>query len=425
MTSTRQGFMSRLFGAVRRMGRIGEDPWDFSDVGNRTAAGAPVTEQSSLGVTAVWGAVRLISSTIASLPLVVFRSVEPAGKVRAKELPLYRLLHSQPNPEQTAFAWRSLTSVHQLLWGAGISEIEYDASGTPVALWPLPPWRVTAKRNDQRQLYYEVRGDDGQPRQLQPWRVLVFSSMATTSTGWMSPIAIHRETIGQAVAMQQYGAKVFGQGTNPAGIISHPGKLKESSEQTLRESFKQYQGLGGAHRLMLLEEGMKFDRIGIPPEDAQYLQSKEHSVEEIARIYCVPLHLLQSTSKVTSWGSGIEEQNLGFTQFTLRPYFVQWEQEIWSKLIGDDSIFAEFIVEGLLRGRTADRYAAHAVGRQWGWLSANDVRAIENLNPVDGGDIYLTPANMSDANAPAKQAPADEPSGEPTDNDENGGDDGE
>jgi len=363
-----------------------------------TASGVAVSEKTALSVTAVWACVRLIAHAIAVLPLPVYKKLTPRGKERATEHPLYRLLHDRPNPEISSFQFRSLLSVHQNLWGVGIAEIVTGNSGRAEALWPLPPWRVSQRKITPREVVYDIRLDDGTTRTLPSYRCLVFPSMQIWSDEWLSPISVHRETVGFATALSDFGAKTFGQGTNPAGIITHPGKLRETSEESMRARFKPYEGLSGSHRLMLLEEGMKFERVGLPPEDAQYLQTRQFSISEISRIYNVPLHLLQEHTKSTSWGSGIEELNLAFVNWTLQPYLTQWEQEISAKLFAEDEpYFAEFLLTALLRGRTSERYAAYATGRQWGWLSVNDVRELENMNPIDDGDIYLVPGNMTPA----------------------------
>lgn len=380
--------------------------------GQMTSAGKRVSQESALGVSAVYSCVRLIAWTIASLPLVTFKELNP-GKKRAKDHPLYKLLHDKPNSEQSSFQWRALTSIHQNLWGAGISEIEFNKAGQPVALWPLPPWKVTPKRTaNTKDLVYEV-SIDGQIKMLWPGQVIVFPALSTSVDAWMSPIAIHRETVGYAMALREFGSKTFGTGTNPAGILSGLKFNKEVSEESLREKFgTKYTGLGGAHRIMLLEEGTKFERIGLPPEDAQYLESNSFAVREIARIFNVPLHLIQETEKSTSWGSGIEEMTSGFITYTMRPYFVQWEQEFKNRLVFDEDVIVEFIVEGLLRGKLLERYQAYAVGRQWGWLSADDVNELENRNPLpDGqGKIYLVPMNMIDArNAGKEPKPIEKP----------------
>jgi HK97 family phage portal protein len=375
--------------------------------GQITNSGTMVSSEGSLGIAAVYACVRLIAWTLASLPLVTFRDMAP-GKERARDNPVYALLHDKPNPEQTSFQWRSITSVHQSLWGAGISEIEFNAKGQPIALWPLPPWRVSPKRTASKQLVYEV-DIEGQTKILWPNQVLVFPALSTGADGWMSPIRIHRETVGYAMALREFGAKTFGTGTNPSGILSGLSFSKEDTEESIKKKFSDsYAGLGGAHRLMLLEEGTTFTRVGLPPEDAQYLQSNSFAIREIARIFNVPLHLIQETDKSTSWGSGIEEMTSGFVVYTMRPYFVQWEQEFKSKLLFTDKkgdYSTEFIVEGLLRGKLVDRYQAYAIARQWGWMCADDICELENRNPLPDkqGKTYLVPMNMIDAKDAGKK----------------------
>jgi len=396
------GFLTDFITEKRSLpfGIKGESPWMIADIiGNPVKSGAIVTEELSLSVSAIWACIRILAWTQASLPLITYKRLSPRGKERATKHPLYKLLHSEPNPEQTSFDFRSLISVHQNLWGAGIAEIQFKR-GQPIALWPIPPWLVKIKKNKSGSLFYEVTIGT-EKRKIPYYKALVFPSLQSNQYEWKSPIQVHKETVGLSMALLDFGAKTFGQGTNPAGILSHPGKLKEQSEKDIRTKFKEsYEGLSNSHRLMLLEEGMKFDRIGLPPEDAQYLETRRFSIEEAARIYNVPLHMLQHLEKSTSWGTGIEEMTIGFVTYTLRPYLVQWEQEIYRKLfIDDEEHFAEFLIEGLLRGKQSERFTAYATARQWGWMSANDVREIENKNPLPGdqGDIYLVPMNMNDA----------------------------
>jgi HK97 family phage portal protein len=374
--------------------------------GDPSKSGINVTQANALAVTAVYSCVKIISWTIASLPLHVYRSLKPRGKEKATDNPIYKMLHDAPNPEQTSFEWRAITSVHQNLWGAGISEIEFKPDGTPIALWPLPPWLVTPKRTQKNELVYEVSDANGATRKLWPYQVIVFPALSTTRDKWLSPIGQHRETIGKAIAVKEYGALTFGTGINPPGILSGLKFQKEDSEESIRKKFGKYSGLGGMDRLMLLEEGVKFEKVGLPPADAQYLDTCKFDISEIARIYNMPLHMLQEVSGTTSWGSGIEELNLGFIAFTLRPYLVQWEQEIKRRLLNDNEAdFAEFLIEGLLRGKQSERFSAYAIARQWGFYSSNDIREIENMNPLPGdqGDIYLSPMNMVNAKDAGKQ----------------------
>lgn len=379
-----------------------------------TASGVAVNETTALTVTAVYAAVKIIAGTLASLPITTYAHLDPRGKTKAYDHPVYSMLHDSPNPEMTAFDWCHITSIHKNLWGAGISEIEFDNSGRPIALWPLPPWRVEPKRLKDRSAYYEVSFDNGDKKRLAPFQVCVFKAPTTSTYKWMSPISTHRETIGYALAIGEFGAKTFGQGTAPAGILTHPGKLGETSEKTLRENMKNYSGLSGAHRLMFLEEGMKFERIGLPPEDAQYLESRKHTISDIARIYNVPLHLLQDHEKSTSWGSGIEEMNSGFLTYTLLPDMVQMEQELNRRLLGDDrQHFVKFITSALLRGKLSERAEAYAKLFSLGSLSPNDIRELEDRNPIEGGDIYMVPMNYQSVEF-AGEKPVKSPSREMT-----------
>lgn len=407
------GFLAKFLTEKRDIpfgsGYVGENPWLFMEVGKKTKSGAIVNEKQSLSISSVWACIRIIAWTIASLPLITYKRLDPRGKERAVNHPLYKLLKESPNPNMTSFEFLSLMSVFQNLWGAGIAEIEFQ-NGKPAALWPIPPWLVKIKTSDNGRggLFYVVNYGNGTPESVIPSsNCLVFPSLQSSQYEWKSPIQCHAESVGLAMALTEFGARTFGQGTNPAGVIMHPSRLKEQSEKDLREKFKtNYEGLGNSHRLMLLEEGMKFERIGLPPEDAQYLETRKFTVEEIARIYNVPLHMIQHLEKSTSWGTGIEEMTIGFVSFSLRPYLVQWEQEFKKKLFEDDPIhFPEFLVEGLLRGKLAERYAAYAIARQWGWFSADDIREIENMNPLPEktGEMYLVPMNMVDAKNAGKE----------------------
>jgi len=417
------GFLTNLFVEKRSLpfgsGTIGENPWLFADFGVKTKSGAVVSEDSALSISALWACVRVLAWTTASLPLITYKRLDPRGKERATKHENYNILKESPNPLQTSFDFLSLMSVFQNLWGAGIAEIERNPDFTVKALWPIPPWKVKITVSETtKMLFYKIDMGVGKPEKVLSYdQCIVFPSLQSSQFEWKSPIQVHRESIGMAQALGEFGARTFGQGTNPAGVLMHPSRLKEQSEKDIKTKFREnYEGLGNSHRLMLLEEGMKFERIGLPPEDAQYLETRKFTVEEIARIYNVPLHMIQHLEKSTSWGTGIEEMTIGFVTFTLRPYLVQWEQEIKKKLFVDDPVhFAEFLIEGLLRGKLSERYAAYAIARQWGWFSADDVREIENMNPLPdkGGEMYLVPMNMIDAKNAGKMPEENKPEKKP------------
>lgn len=363
--------------------------------GGPTNSGITVNEEKALSLSAVWACVDIISNTMATMPLHVNKRLFPKGKERDIQSPLYSLLHDNPNPEQTSFQWRKLTNVHRLLWGAGISEIEFDGSGQPIALWPLPPWKVKPKRTQKGSLYYEYH--DGEKSKLfQSWEVVVFTTLQTTDD-WKSPIQVHREEIGAALAVQEYGAKIFGSGINPAGILSGISFSDEDTEESLRKKYgENYQGLNSGKRLMLLEEGIKFERVGLPPVDAQFLETMRYNVSQIARIYGVPLYMLADHEKQTSWGTGIEEQKDGYMTFTILPIATQSEQELNKKLIKDNTRFCEYMSAGLLRGTMTNRMNAYTKGFAMGMYSPDDLRDLENLNPLpeNQGSIYTIPMNL-------------------------------
>lgn len=363
--------------------------------GGLTDAGQPVNQYTALSLTAVYACVNIISDTMAMMPLVVNRNLQPKGKERYPESPIYPLLHDNPNPEQTSFQWRKLMYVHYLLWGVGISRIEFTRrTGQPRYIWPLAPWEVQPKRTEKNNLYYEWT-HDGITEPLQPWEVICITTMQTGDK-WLSPIALHRETIGASLAVNDYGAKTFGSGINPAGILSGVTISDEDSEQSISKKFSDcYSGMNSNKNLMILSDQVKFERIGLPPEDAQFLETRRFNISEIARIYGVPLYMLADHEKQTSWGTGIEEQKDGYVTFTILPKCLQCEQELNKKLLKDDNLFTEFKTAGLLRGTLKSRMEAYQKGFAMSMFSPDDLRELENMNPLpDGkGQQYFVPAN--------------------------------
>ena len=393
--------------------------------GSSTMSGTYVNENAALGISAVYSCVRFISWTIASLPLHVYKRLQLKGKEKAYDHPVYTLLHDSPNPEQSSFEFRAYMATQQLLWGAGVAEIERDRSGKPVALWPIPTYCVTPQRTPgAKLLVYEVNagGTIYKPRQkitgaseyLWPDDTLVFPALTSTRDQWLSPITAHRETLGYSLALKEFGCKTFGQGVNPAGIVSVDTPLGETAEKDLLAALKGYSGLAQSNRIMYLNAGVTFERVGLPPQDAQFIENQRFNIAEIARIYNIPLFLLNETEKSTTWGSGLEEINAAFVAYTLAPYLVQREQEYTRKLFGSAiegvrrDYFPEFCVEGLLRGKLLDRYQAYAIGRQHTFLSPDDIREKENMNPLPNGEgeRYDTPLNMVNVDIADKIAKA-------------------
>lgn len=395
--------MSILGSLLERRTLANPEPW-LADAlgGGRSAAGVSVSANTALQSATVFACVRILAETVASLPLIVYRRLG-RGKERAADHYLYPILHDQPNPEMSSFEFREALMGHLALWGNAYAEIERDGAGRVVALWPLRPDRMSVARENGL-LIYRYRLGNGEVT-LPPRSVLHIRGLSGDGIVGYSPIRLAREAIGLALATEEFGARFFGSGARPAAILQHPGKLSEEAQKRLRQSVEEaHSGLSRAHRLMILEEGMQWHQVGIPPEDSQFLQTRSFQVEEIARIYRVPLVLLQHTEKSTSWGTGIEQFMIAFVVHTVRPWLVRWEQAIRRDLFlpGErGTYFAEFLVDGLLRGDVESRYRAYATARQWGWLSANDIRELENMNPIEGGDVYLTPLNMVPAGSTA------------------------
>jgi HK97 family phage portal protein len=388
------------------------DYW-FNPVGAVAASGIRVTPESALKVSAVWACVGLIAETVASLPLILYRRREDGGRDRATGHPLYTLLHDQPNRWQTAYEFKEMLTAHVLLRGNAYAEIRPGSTGPISELVPLHPDHVTPERLPTGAVRYRVVRENGQTDILNDENVFHLRARSPDGLRGLSVIEHAREAIGLALATESHGARVFSQRANPGGVLTHKGTLSTGAQKRLREQFlEQHAGLNNAHGVLVLEEGMAWQQIGMTNEDAQFLLTREFQVEDIARWFRVPLHMISSTTKTTSWGTGIEHQSLGFVIYTLMAHLRRWEQTIWKDLIAQPgTFFAEFLLDGLLRGDVESRYRAYATARQWGWLSVDDIRERENMNPLpDGrGQVYLEPLNMQEAGTARRSRPLPEP----------------
>ena len=361
-----------------------------------SSSGKSVNEKTALQTTAVYACVRILAETIALLPLHIYR-YSPSGKEKAANHPLYYLLHSEPNPEMTSFVFRETLMGHLLLWGNAYAQIIRDGRGRVLGLYPLLPNKMLVSRTDQGILFYQYE-KDGRTFFLPDTDVLHIPGLGFDGLVGYSPIAMAKNAIGMAIATEEYGAKFFANGASPGGVLEHPGVVKDPGK--IRESWNAvYQGSGNAHRVAVLEEGMKFQPIGIPPEQAQFLETRKYQLNEIARIFRIPPHMIGDLEK--SSFSNIEQQSLEFVMYTLDPWVIRWEQAIQRALLSGGEkrqYFVKFNVDGLLRGDYQSRMNGYAVGRQNGWLSTNDIRELENLNRISpelGGDLYLINGNMT------------------------------
>ena len=369
-----------------------------------TTAGKTVTERSAMQMTAVYSCVRILAEAVAGLPLHLYKYTDGGGKEKALDHPLYRLLHDEPNPEMSSFVFRETLMTHLLLWGNAYAQVIRNGKGEVIALYPLMPNKMSVDRDENGRLYYTYyRGSDEAIKNkdfavtLQPSDVLHIPGLGFDGLVGYSPIAMAKNAIGMAIACEEYGAKFFANGAAPGGVLEHPGTIKDP--QRVRESWQStFGGSGNANKIAVLEEGMKYTPIGISPEQAQFLETRKFQINEIARIFRVPPHMVGDLEK--SSFSNIEQQSLEFVKYTLDPWVIRWEQSIQRALLSQGEkaeYFVKFNLEGLLRGDYQSRMNGYAIGRQNGWMSANDIRELENLDRIpveEGGDLYLINGNM-------------------------------
>lgn len=369
-----------------------------------SSAGKNVNERSAMQMTAVYSCVRILAEAVAGLPLHLYRYKEDGGKERAIDNNLYHLLHDEPNKEMSSFIFRETLMTHLLLWGNAYAQIIRNGKGEVVALYPLMPNKMQVDRNENGELYYiytrssdEAKTMEGVTVYLTPRDVLHIPGLGFDGLVGYSPIAMAKNAIGLSIATEEYGAKFFANGAAPSGVLEHPGTIKDPSR--LRENWNStFGGSANSGKVAVLEEGMKYTPISISPEQAQFLETRKFQIDEIARIFRVPPHMVGDLEK--SSFSNIEQQSLEFVKYTLDPWVIRWEQSLSRALLNEDEkrkYFFKFNLEGLLRGDYESRMSGYAVARQNGWMSANDIRELENMDKIpaeDGGDLYLINGNM-------------------------------
>lgn len=358
-----------------------------------STSGVTVTPEGAMQSTAVYACVRLLAETTSCLPLITFAR-NGRMKEHAHDLPLYGVLHDVANPEMTAQNLRECLIAQVGLRGDAWAEIEYDGRGDIVALWPLRSDRSWWDRTPDGALWLVTQLPDGRMVGLPRWRVWHIRGFGTDPLRGLSPISLGREAVGLALATERYGAAFFANSSEPRGVIKHPGKLKDPKR--VRETWEaMHAGLDNAHRVAIFEEGMEFQTIGIPNADSQFLETRKFQLNEIARLFRVQPHKIADLERSTN--NNIEQQALEFLQETLLPWLVRIEQSAVKDLLTPQErgrLFFKHEVKGLLRGDTTARAAWYTFARQWGVYSANDIRALEDENPIEGGDTYLAPLNM-------------------------------
>ncbi len=379
--------------------------------------GATVNEEKALGIDAVFACVNLYARTLASMPLLLYRK-GPEGKKRAVDHPLYAILHNEPNPNMSSHTFRKIMEASLKLWGNAYAWIEFGEDWRVKHLWPLQPGSVFPNRSTRTgELYYDAILYDGTPRLFRAYEMVHIPGLGFDGIAGRSPIRQFAETMGLNLDIKTYGRGFFKNGARPSGVLQHPAALSEEAQHRLERKFDQrYSGAGNSGKTLLLEEGMTYQQIGVPPEEAQFLESRKYSVTEIARIYGVPPHMIGDLEHATF--SNIESQDINFAKHSVLPECVNWEQELMRKLLNDEErerYEIEFNMEGLVRGDLESRYRAYAIGMQWGFLNANNVRAKENMDNVPGGDTTYVPLNMisSDLAAAYWQAKINDMGGRP------------
>jgi HK97 family phage portal protein len=372
------------------------------DAGGMSNSGITVDEDSALKISAVYACVKVISETVASLPLKLLKHEENGDTSKATQHALFDLLADCPNNEMSAFTFREMMMTNLLLWGNAYALIRRNRRGEVVELYPLKAKNMSVIRDPTTKhiQYQYTSGEDGARAETKTYRarqVLHIPAFSFDGVVGVSPITYAREAMGLALATEEFGARWFGNGARPSGILQHPGTLKDPEK--LRESWnKVYQGVGNSHKIAVLEEGMEYKNIGMSPEDSQFLQTRSFQLNEICRIFRVPPHLVGDLSRSTF--SNIEHQGIEFITHTIRPWLTRWEQAIKRSLLTDEErtiYFPKFKVDALLRGDFHSRMQGYAIARQNGWMSANEIRALEDINRIpaeQGGDAYFLNGNM-------------------------------
>ncbi len=363
----------------------------------QSTSGEKVDEKTAMQIATVYACVRLLAESVAQLPLHLYR-VTGDGKEKAIDHPLYRILNRQTNPEMTSFSFRETMMTHLLLWGNAYAQIIRDGKNGVLGLYPLLPENVEVDRDESGKIFYiyhaytnEVPGENNKDIYFRREEMLHIPGLGFNGLVGFSPIAMMKNCLGAAMAVEKYGSLFFRNGAQPIGVLSHPMSLKNPDR--IREDWKRIYGSNNAHNVAILEEGMSYKPISLPPEDSQFLSTREFDVEEICRIFRVPPHLVQDLKRSTF--NNIEHQGISYVQYTLMPWLERFEQAIIKDILIEseqDEYFPKFNVDGLLRGDYESRMRGYAIGFTNGFLSPNDIRRLENMDPIPdelGGNVYV------------------------------------
>jgi HK97 family phage portal protein len=379
---------------------------DWLTGGERTKSGVSVTEKRAYGLTAYLRAIGLMSGTMASLPLKVYRN-------GTRERVTQRTVLDTPNPRQTPFEFWQTTIANACGWGNGYARKVRNGADIVVEIWPVhptsvqvKPTRPTADRPDG--LEFAVVQDDGSTKTLSSWEILRIPFLAPDGIEGLSPLRAARETLGVGIATEEHAASFYANGTHLSGLLKTKDAKDEVASNRLKARWKEmHTGLRNAHDIAVLDNDADFQSISVSPADAQLLESRKFTTVEVARMFGIPPHMLGDVERSTSWGTGIEQQAIGFVVYTLRPWLTAIEQRVTREVLPGGwtagSWYAEFALEGLLRGDSAARAAFYAQMIQWGVFNRNECRVMENLTPADGLDEFLVPSNLTVISIDGKQ----------------------
>lgn len=373
-----------------------DDFW-YQEAGSVSASGFPISPEGALRHLAVYACVRILAEAVAALPIKVYRRRRDGGKEVADGHWLYRTLHDKPNNIQTPVEFFEFLMYCLCLRG----NFYADIVGTGDMLLPIHPDNVTKIRqvnsSQGPMLTFEIRRDNGRRQDVVQEDLFRVQGLSSDGVSGLAPITVLRNAVGMALAAEEFGSSLFKQGVRPSGVFEHPSKLSPEAFARLRDSMATHAGSGNAGKSLILEEGMAWKQVSMTPDDAQFLETRKLQIEEIARAYRVPLHMLQSMDRATF--SNIEHMAIEFVVHSLRPWLVRIEKSIKRDLIWHEkTMFAEFLVDGLLRGDVKTRYESYGIAIANRIMSPNEIRDKENMNPYEGGDVYENPNTMSKGN---------------------------
>lgn len=373
-----------------------------------------VNEHTALNLSAFWAGVRIISESIASLPLHAYRRSED-DRISSERDTFVESVLRKPNQNTGSMLFRETLQSHALTWGNGYAEIVRDFAGNPLRLIQITPDRVKPYFTDGGQVAYEIYVDGAENRYLSQDRMLHIRGLGFDGLVGYSVVTMARRSLGISISAEEYGNRFFGNDSTPGGVLVHPGQLSENAAKLLKSSWEDKQRGKNRGRVAVLEEGMKFEPMSIPNADAQFLETRQFQISEIARWLNMPPHLLRDLSHATF--SNIEEQSLEWVVYTLRPWLVRWEQELTDKLFRPKELrqgyFVEHSIDGLLRGNMESRYRAYTSAINTGWKTINEVRRLENLNPVEDGDELMIQGAMIPLSRALEEPPGPSPAPAP------------